>query len=148
MLQQSRKQDKEYVDEERKSLAQETRAVEKQFADDKRELINKMENAKYQVQKYVIVHFQTLTPKRNFNEKLESHRRRFEKQIEELKRDQKQEYQSYHLMMTLKLENCQAEHTDWQQKTDEAKENLREMRSNIAKLEKNLRRYTCFVAVI
>jgi hypothetical protein len=71
---------------------------------------------------------------------LESHRKRFEKQIEELKRDQKQEYQSYHLMMTLKLENCQAENADWQRKTQEAKENHREMRSNIAHLEKNLRR--------
>ena len=77
---------------------------------------------------------------RNFNEKLESHRRRFEKQIEELKRDQKQEFQSYNLTMTLKLENVQAENAEWQRKTDEAKETLREMRSNIAKLERNLRR--------
>jgi len=78
--------------------------------------------------------------KKNFTEKLEAHRRRFEKQIEELKRDQKQEYQSYNLMMTLKLENCQAENTDWVRKTDEAKENLRQMRFHIANLEKNLRR--------
>jgi len=86
-----------------------------------------MENAKYQVQK-------------NFGEKLESHRRRFEKQIEELKRDQKQEYQSYHLMTTLKLENVQQENSDWQKKTEEAKETLRQLSLNIATLEKNLRR--------
>eukprot|EP01127_Copromyxa_protea_P007791 TRINITY_DN1773_c0_g1_i2.p1 TRINITY_DN1773_c0_g1~~TRINITY_DN1773_c0_g1_i2.p1 ORF type:complete len:327 (-),score=93.73 TRINITY_DN1773_c0_g1_i2:46-1026(-) len=86
-----------------------------------------MENAKYQVQK-------------NYEEKLEAHRKRFEKQIEELKRDQKQEYSGYHLMMTLKLDNVTAENVEWQRKTEEAKENLREIRSNIAKLEKNLRR--------
>lgn len=60
-LEQSRKEDKDYVDEERKELASETRGVEKQFADDKRELINKMENAKYQVQKYVVNVVDSLT---------------------------------------------------------------------------------------
>ncbi len=51
VLQQQRQEDRVNVDEERKDLAQETRAAEKQFADEKRLLINKMENAKYQVQK-------------------------------------------------------------------------------------------------
>jgi hypothetical protein len=51
-LQQQRQEDRSNVDEERKSLAQETRGVDKEFADEKRLLINKMENAKYQVQKY------------------------------------------------------------------------------------------------
>jgi len=126
-LQKERVKDRQGVDAERKTVAGETRAVEKRFADEKRELINKMEIAKYQVQK-------------NFNEKLEAHRRRFEKQVEELKRDQKQEYQNYNLSHTLKLENCLEENREWQRKTEEAKETLREVKSNVAKLHKNVRR--------
>eukprot|EP01126_Amoeba_proteus_P042289 TRINITY_DN4593_c0_g1_i2.p1 TRINITY_DN4593_c0_g1~~TRINITY_DN4593_c0_g1_i2.p1 ORF type:complete len:342 (-),score=114.25 TRINITY_DN4593_c0_g1_i2:111-1136(-) len=101
--------------------------MEKELAGQKRDIINKMEEAKYQVQK-------------NFEEKLESYRKRFERQVADLRRDQKQEYQNYNLTMTLKLENCQAENREWARKTEEAKDLLRLTKSNVAKLEKNLRR--------
>lgn len=75
-----------------------------------------------------------------FAEKLESLRKRYGKQVAELKRDNTTTFNSENLTMTLKLENAQAENRDWYKKVEEAKYTLRQTKAATAKLEKDIRR--------